>query len=206
MASSADRYEIKTKMMRRYDEPSLVLALTELEAGCLVAFATAAATRQLSVYEYFMKDASGGYSLRLRAIASSLWTILGTRPVDAAYWSAILDEVMSMIPDEGTAPLADDGVSSLAYSIRCLLNRDPQEAAWAARRAYEAADQAAIWDLDIQVGLPETEAALQAHVFVQRELTHQALDLQLLGRGLIDEVKTRAYHNTLLSTAELKSL
>ena len=193
-------------MMHRYDEPSLVLALTELETGCLVAFATAAATRQLSVYEYFMKDASGVCPLRPRAILSSLWTILSTRPVDAAYWSAVLDEVMSMIPDEGTAPLADDGVSSLAYSIRCLLNRDPQEAAWAARRAYEAADQAAIWDLDVQVGLPETEAALQAHVFVQRELALQALDLQLLGRGLIDEVKTRAYHNVLLSTAELASL
>lgn len=192
--------------MHRYDEPSLVVELAELETNFLVAFATAAATRQLSVYEYFMKGASGVDHLRPRAIASSLWTILSTGPVDSAHWSAVLDEVMSMIPDEGTAPLADDGVSSLAYSIRCLLNRDPQEAAWAARRAYEAADQAAIWDLDVQVGLPETEAALQAHVFVQRELAHQALDLQLLGRRLIDEVKTRAYHNALLSIAELTSL
>lgn len=191
--------------MHQYDEQALVSAFAKLEADCLVAFATAAATRQLPVYEYFMKDAGGVDCIRPRSITARLWNSL-TQPVDAACWTGLLEEVMSLIPDEGTAPLADDSVSSLAYAIRCLLNPDPQEAAWAARRAYEAADQAAIWDLDVQLGLPETEAALQAHVFVQRELAHQALDLQLLGSGLIDEVKARALHNALLGPAELASL
>ena len=56
--------------------------------------------------------------------------------------------------------LADDALSSLAYAIRCSLTPEPQEAAWAARRAYEAADQAAMRVLGVQPGLPNTEAAI----------------------------------------------
>ncbi len=192
--------------MLDYDEPALVVTLAELETNCLVAFATAAATRLLPVYEYFVVGVDKTGKLRLRTIATQLWTVLDAQTVDAERWSATLDEVMRMLPEVSGLSLADDAVASLAYAIRCLLNRSPQEAAWSARRAYEAADQAAIWDLNVQTGLPETEAVLRAHRFVQRELAHQALDLQLLRSGLISEVKVRAFQNLLLTKAELASL
>lgn len=163
--------------MHKYDEQALVVNLAELEKNCLVAFATAAATRLLPVYEYFLEKVDRVDELRLRAIASQLWTVLEAQTVDAERWSTILDEVMSMLPEANEYPLADDAVASLAYAIRCLLSPSSQEAAWSARRAYDAADQAAIWDLDVHPGPPEIETALKAHFLVQRELANQALDL-----------------------------
>jgi len=102
--------------------------------------------------------------------------------------------------------LADDALSSLAYAIRCLLTPEPQEAAWAARRAYEAADQAAILVLGVHLGSPNAEAAIKAHSFVQRELARQQTDISLLRADSVDEVQRRAFAAELLTSEEVASL
>ena len=114
---------------------------------------------------------------------------------------------MSLLPEESDAwgvghALADDALSSLAYAIRCLLKAGPQESAWAARRAYEAADHAAISVLGISPGSPSAEAVIKSHSFVQRELERQRRDLALLRKGSVVEVEGYAKHEKLLTRAE----
>jgi uncharacterized protein YjaG (DUF416 family) len=193
--------------MHSFDENLLVDELERLSSKSQIAFAAAAATRQLTNYERFARDLDISNGQRPREIATELWTDLQAGTIDSALWSARLDEVMGLLPEESDDwvighALADDALSSLAYSTRCLLSLKPQEAAWAARRAYEAADQAAICALGIQPGLPHTEAAIKSHEIVQRELSRQRRDLALLSVESIGEVQRQAFEDKFLTEEE----
>jgi uncharacterized protein YjaG (DUF416 family) len=195
----------------RFDENALVGELGALSSWARIAFAAAAATRQLGNYERLARESGAGSEQRPREIAAQLWADLQGPAVDRAAWSTELDEVMSLLPEESDDwmighALADDALSSLAYAIRCLLTPEPQEAAWAARRAYEAADQAAIRMLGVQPGLPDTETAIVSHAIVQRELARQRNDLSLLRSDSVDEVRRRAFADELLTEQEAASL
>ncbi|PKQ18860.1 MAG: hypothetical protein CVT66_11860 [Actinobacteria bacterium HGW-Actinobacteria-6] len=197
--------------MYSFDESALVGELEALSSRARIAFAAAAATRQLGNYERLAHASEASSEQRPREIATQLWTDLLAAAVDRAAWSAKLDEVMSLLPEESddwviAHALADDALSSLAYAIRCLLTPEPQEAAWAARRAYEAADQAAIRVLGVQPGLPSTEPAIKSHGFVQRELARQRNDLSLLCADSVDEVQRQAFADELLTDQEAASL
>ena len=194
--------------MYDFHEAQLVIDLDTLPERARIAFASAAATRQLSNYERFAKDCTA--QARPRQIAHELWASLSSSDIDLDAWSSRLEEVMELLPDPDAKwvvdhALAEDALSSLAYAIRCLLDPLPQEAAWAARCAYNAADQAAIRLLDID---PErsAEAAILGHEVVQRELSRQKRDLDLLRGGALDGVKSQAYADELLSAAEIEDL
>ena len=191
--------------MHSFDENILLGELRILSSRARVAFAAASATRQLKNYERL------GKKQRPREIAEQLWVDVQVAAIDRDAWSTRLDEVMDLLPEDGGDwaighALADDALSSLAYAIRCLLTFEPQESAWAARRAYEAADQAAIRALGIKSGLPESEMAIKAHKFVQRELARQRNDLALLHADLVDEVRRQSFAGELLTDQEAASL
>lgn len=197
--------------MYSFDETALARELGTLPTRARIAFAAAAATRQLGSYERLAREWGAENAQRPREIAVQLWTDLHAAAVDRAAWSARLDEIMGLLPEErddwviGHA-LADDALSSLAYAIRCVLTLESQEAAWAARRAYEAADQAAIRDVGVQAGLPHTEVAIRSHGFVQRELARQRNDLFLLRTDSVDEVRRQAFADELLTEQEAASV
>lgn len=197
--------------MHSFDEHVLVGELDALPGWAQIAFAAAAATRQLSNYERVALKQESESIHRPREIADHLWSDLRTSAIDHAAWSTRLEEVMGMLPEESddwdiSHALADDALSSLAYAIRCLLTPNSQEATWAARRAYEAADQAAIRILDVQPGLPNTEAAIKSHEIVQRELTRQRNDLSLVCFDSVEEWKQRAFLEQLLTEQEAITL
>jgi hypothetical protein len=90
---------------------------------------------------------------------------------------------MELIPSEDEDPwfdeqaYADDAASAIAYTLRALDSGESQEAAWAARRAYEAADHHVMHRLGI-----EGESQALAHPIVQTEFSRQGRDLEeLLG-------------------------
>lgn len=193
--------------MNAFNEKSLLEKLNELPKQMVIAFATAAATRQLRNYERYACELNIREKSRPRQIVNQIWNDF-QKPVDSNIWSMTLDEVMSLLPEENgnwnvRHVLAEDALSSLAYSIRCLLVHESQEAVWAARCAYEAVDQAAIRALGVQPGQRDVELAIQAHYFVQRELERQSNDLVLLQSGLFEEVQQQAFVNETLTADDL---
>lgn len=201
----------KVIQMDSFDENALVNELAVLSARARVAFATASATRQIGNYERFARELGIKTEHCPREIMTHLWSDLLVMTVDRSAWSERLEKVMSLLPEEDedwviSHALADDALSSLAYSIRCLLKPDAQEAAWAARRAYEAADQAAIRLLALQPGLPDTEMKILSHDCVQRELARQRNDLALLRAESIEETQRQALQSELLTEEEAVSL
>jgi hypothetical protein len=124
-------------------------------------------------------------------------------------WQDELASVMRLAPPESDQwsilhAYAEDAIASLAYSIRCLITGDPQEAAWAARRAYESADQAAINQLRAEFGRDGAESDIAAHGIVQRELRRQVRDLRSLEIGApVVELKKLAFQESLLEKSEL---
>lgn len=193
--------------MYKFDESLLLEQITPLSSQARVAFAAAAATRQLGNYERFSRNLNPQNELIPRKIVTQLWEDLQLIQIRRAKWQTKLDEVMDLLPEENddwmiAHTLADDALSSLAYAIRCLLIPEPQEAVWAARRAYEAADQAAIRILGVHPGSPDTELTISMHVFVQRELSRQQNDLSLLRREDIKAVHNIALTSDLLNDSE----
>jgi hypothetical protein len=88
---------------------------------------------------------------------------------------------MSLIPGENDQPwieeqaYAEDAASAVAYALRALESGEPQEAAWAARRAYEAVDHHVMSRLGIK-----GESHVLGHPLVQAELSRQQRDLSEL--------------------------
>lgn len=194
-----------------FDEASLVKSLSRLDAREKHAFAAACATRQLLCFETFSTAFNAADAERMRMYVGLLWEAIGEESFLEDYWQHALEQVMDLSPEENVpwTPLhayAEDAIASLSYSIRCLVSNSAQEAAWAARRAYEAADQAAIHAIEITPG-PDSEARILAHKIVQRELERQERDVRLLqagGGGAIKTIQSRAYEEQLLDESELQ--
>lgn len=97
-----------------------------------------------------------------------------------------LNLCMKLIPQEDDEPwvpeqaAAEDAASALAYAIRCRQSGDAQEAAWAARCAYEALDHFVIDQESIDTNVSGGEGRVLAHPLVQLELARQRRDLEEL--------------------------
>lgn len=146
-----------------------------------------------------------------RKIVTELWETLKADTFESPAWTKCVDEILALLPEEDTQrwlqfSLADDALASLVYAIRFILTPDTQEVAWAGRRAYEAADQAALRRLDIRPATTEGELAVLSHPIVQRELARQRRDLDILRQGpeseAIEKLRALAFSETLLTDAE----
>lgn len=198
--------------MYKFGENALINELEGMPNAPRIAFAAATATRQLGSFERLSSRHGAEADLRPREIVVQLWDDLQEPIVNRAAWTERLDEVMGLLPEDGDdwfigLAMAEDALSSVAYAIRCLLTHSAQEAAWAARRAYEAADQAAIKVLGLTPGLPNEEITIREHCFVQRELARQRNDLLLLhAANTIEDVRRNAFSNELLTEQEAAQL
>jgi len=198
--------------MHGYDEAVLVAELATMPAGHQLAFAAAVATRQLESYEWYARRFCPGAIARPREIAMMLWSEPSNERHD---WAECLAEVLGLMPEESNEwtvfhSLAEDALASLAYAVRALLTADPQEAAWAARRGYEAVDQAAIRLMGIHPGTQEAEQAILEHPLVQQELGRQRRDLLLIatdpGVDALAALRDQALAEPSLGIADLELL
>lgn len=200
--------------MRHFDEQRLLGRLDELPVSQRVAFAAAAATRQIeNVGRTADHDPNVGtvFQVALDVVWAAVTSTDANPSVD---WAEIEVSVFGHIMDDADDDvpmktvwhaLSDDALSSLVYAIRAIKTGLAQEAAWAARCAYEAADQAAIRLLGgVQTALPETERAILAHPVVQRELGQQADDLAEAGNP--KALRMRALRSPLLSAEDVSTL
>jgi len=184
--------------MLNFDENKLRERLAEMPLSCRLAFAVAVAGRLLPCYERYARLKKHLPLERPKQIIDGLLRKIDAGDTMVDGWPAILEEVMDLIPEEDPDDagfldlLAQHSLSALAYAVRCFLSGDVQEAAWAGLCEYEAADQAAIKVLKLDLAAPGAEMAILSHPFVQRVFEVQDADLQLLRRGEIKEVLGRS--------------
>jgi uncharacterized protein YjaG (DUF416 family) len=195
----------------KFDDVALVRALGHLPSLFRVAFAAASAERLLPGYVMFARRTDHKNPGALTTLLDRLWLDLEGKPMHAGLVQESIDRAMSLIPAEDAAPwvperaLADDAASAVAYALRCRQSGEPQEAALAARRAYEALDHFVITQEKIDIQRPEGELQVRSHPLVQAELSRQRLDLNELHRADPVEFATaaRQIHRTAKDASRL---
>jgi uncharacterized protein YjaG (DUF416 family) len=166
-----------------FDEPDLVARLARLPSKLRVAFAALCAEGQLPNYIRFSERSGLGHPSVLKDALVSIWQDLQGRPLTKAQLETILERCMALIPsgeedtEEETA-YAEDAAASVAYTLRARLADDPQEAAWAAQRAYEAVDHFLMSQIDSTRVTREHEEFVLSHPLVQAEFQRQQADLK----------------------------
>src|SRR5687767_1644568 len=142
-------------MVLKFNEAGIKNALEELPSLIRVAFAALCAERLIRAYDAYVKK-SDKASLRLGAMLEQLWRDLSGSPMSSDELQRNIDVCTQPIPNEegavGVHAYAEDAAAALCYALRTRQNESAQEAAWAARRAYEALDQFVI----AQQGLKNT--------------------------------------------------
>jgi uncharacterized protein YjaG (DUF416 family) len=174
----------------RFNEQGLVDKLNGLSPAFRVLFAGIAAERLLPAYLSYSHLTGRGNPIALKSALDRLWRDLEGHPMDHGQVQETISLVMTLIPTEDNASSlperawAEDAAAAVAYALRCRENGQSIEAAWAARRAYEAVDNFVI----TKTGTGANEEVLSSPP-VQAELSRQCRDLhELLTAGEEDVV------------------
>lgn len=94
--------------MYTHNEDALLSESSRLSPQARVAFATAAASRQLGNYEYYAQRFNPDAVSRPREIAADLWDALQAGPVALDHWPTAVDEQEIDFRD-GPKPQCDQG-------------------------------------------------------------------------------------------------
>jgi uncharacterized protein YjaG (DUF416 family) len=199
--------------MIKFDKNTVIARLSHVSSPSRALFSLCCATRQIVSWEEYARHFCPENIGDFRDFSEIIWNVLASNVVPIN-WTSTLEEVMALFPDEENQSshlhaYAQDALSSLAYTIRCLIDGNAQEAAWGANSAYETADQAAIRQLDIQPGGAAAEYQILTHLFVQRELERQERDLQTLEHHpfneVLEQLKLSAFSEQTLTLDELRA-
>jgi hypothetical protein len=173
--------------MHKFDEAELLGRLGGLPALARVAFAAACAERLYPTYARYIAHAGSADSGALRGMLDTAWSsAAGLSQPGGEELAHLIDTGMDLIPNSEEdrpapeLPVAEDFGAAACYALRCLQNGDPQEAAWAARRAYEAMDFVVLRTTGIDVNAPGAEERILANPLIQTELGYQRDDLLAL--------------------------
>lgn len=180
-------------MGHRFDEQQLRARLTALPSKLRVVFAAACAQRLLPAYERYSGRRHSTEANEVAAMLERIWRDLGGDPVGAEELQRLVDHAMAIIPREDTnewvpeQAAAEDAAAALAYALRCRQNGEAQEAAWAARRVYEALDHFVIERDDVDTNVPGAEDRVLSDPLIQAELERQHRDIDELLLAVADE-------------------
>ena len=174
----------------KYNEAELKKTLDALPNKLRVAFALLCAERLAPAYVPFSKR-NGRNPEGLASLLERLWQDLEGREMSKEDVQARLDQSLDLVPDEdeiwiGLPFYAGDAAAAVAYAFSVRLTGDSQDAAWAARRAYEALDHFVIHKLGINFDIAGAEEQVVMDPIIQRELGRQRRDLEelrLLAQG-----------------------
>ena len=169
----------------QFDEPKLVAKLQDMPSIRRTLFAAMVATRLAPSYRIYAATAGDSALETFNSSLEYLWACArGERDFVrfAGETSERIAETLALIPDEDDlnffSAQADDAAGALAYALRSLNDPNPQEAAWAARRAYESADNLVISRAEVEIGGTAEEYILRDPL-IQTELARQDEDLRV---------------------------
>lgn len=200
-------------MIARYDEAELIAKLERLPVSFRVIFATACAERLMPAYRLFHTQSGEGDPVAMSRALEDLWSSPVLPKVHEEVYEQQLEEVMGLIPRDDEmkgswtrqATYAQDSGISLAYALRTRLTGEPQEAAWAARVAYEALDYFIINREGIETNKPGGEQKVISHPIVQTELGRQQRDLNELRDSSGQDVQEISFRFRDRARAEARS-
>jgi len=150
-------------------------------------------------YEAYCRATNRGDEAGLQALLTRIWKHLLGDEMDPGQIDEELVRCMQLVPREDDRSWideqagAEDAASAALYALRSLRDGDPQEAAWAARRAHEFAN----FHVSRQLGIKIREQVL-AHPVVQTELARQSRDVESLSAqgqdpfGLVAKLREQA--------------
>lgn len=184
--------------MLEYDEMLLMLHLEPLGRLAKTAFAVACAERMLPLSDrYARRVGDSRREQRLAAIVLAAWQAASGSDVDATGLEA---EAEAMVPDEdddgwtACRSYAGNAAAAACYALRTWLTDDPQQAAWAARQMFDAADLA-YFQANPSGGISteaEEKASLESTV-VQSAISAIQRDLEAVKNAwLLSELRQRA--------------
>lgn len=170
-------------LMRTYDETSIVGRLSNLDRTRKTAFAAACAQRLLPLYLRYSEAVPTVDGATIRSVVSLVWEVLRGAQLDLRPQQQIAEGQVPAEDDNWVLETgyAQNAAACAAYAVRAWLTDDAQEAARAARQAYEVSDYAAQQLLgDIDLNAPDAESKLAGHELVQAALDAIERDLRLV--------------------------
>lgn len=164
----------------QYDEPTLVRRLGKLSFAAQCTFAACCAQRLSPAYPIFARALDGKSPNALNEALSSIWAGI-LPPIERAAFQRLEKQILSLHPTDEeysrVSPYAEDAVCAAAYTVRTALMNDAQQAAYAARCAFNATDTLINDAVDFDWNSPGVEDRMLACSVVQRELARQERDL-----------------------------
>lgn len=199
----------QVKSMQNFDEAKLISEIGVLPPPLRVAFAAACAERQMLAYRQFEVHCGRSSPNALELALQALWA-QPEQPQNVEAFEEQIEALMSLVPQEDSinGPWTQDATNAqnagmaAIYALRTKLRGDPQEAAWAARVAYEALDNFVINSEDIDTNVPGAERRVLAHALVQAELARQLSDIQDLKMHASEPVPTAVAQARTRATAD----
>jgi hypothetical protein len=166
--------------MNSYDEESLRTRLAGLDRMQKTAFAAACAERLWPLFVRYAERAAGDVA-PLESVLQDTWRAAQGDGGDLASAQEIAEEMIPSEDDDGWVHemgYGQSAVAGIAYAVRTWLTDDPQEAVWAARQVYEAADYAAQHALpELDLNAAGAEQQFHESAFVQEALSALGEDL-----------------------------
>jgi uncharacterized protein YjaG (DUF416 family) len=169
-----------------FDEKALSIGLDQIPPPLRAIFAATIAERLFPAYANFSRKTGRGHPAKLADILERLWQDLKGTPMDAQELQESINLLMNLIPKEDDIPWipeqawAEDAAAATAYALRCRQTGDSREAAWAARRAYEALDHFVLTPIKIDTNVMGVEERALSSPLIQAELIRQLRDLREL--------------------------
>ncbi len=194
----------------RFSEQWLINKLDGLPPLLRVLFAAIAAERLLPAYLSYSHLTGRGNPKSLSAALDRLWRDIEGQRMDSEQVQESLDLVMKLIPredDNSWVPeqaWAEDAAAAVAYALRCRENGLSADAAWAARRAYEALDHFVVAKTGIDTSRPGANEEVLSSPLVQAELSRQRRDIDELLAGDREDVASVARRMRQRALAESK--
>ncbi|WP_437480029.1 DUF416 family protein [Sorangium sp. So ce1014] len=173
--------------MRRFDEANLISNLERLPVPFRVAFAAACAERQMPAYRFFITQTERNPTNPMEIALEMVWADPNATNC-ATGLERQIEAIMNLIPQEDSiegpwtqeATNAQNAGMAVAYALRAKLAGEAQEAAWAARVAYEALDNFIINKESVDMNTPGNELRVFSHPLIQAELGRQERDIRTL--------------------------
>lgn len=128
------------RVRRVYDEAKIAGSVTALAPAGRALFACACAERLMACLRWYCEVTGSGSYPVVREALDAAWSADGTRRAAGAH------DVAALVPGDAdgelflAAAVAQNAVASVAYALEVRRTGKVQQAVWAARQLYDAAD------------------------------------------------------------------